>query len=142
MVTNCAAPPVTTSSSWTQINLPASDVVLQCALNQLPGTSGVRIIAHSIKVDGPAGGSVNSSGTNGTQLLAGSTSGQCNAGATVDVESASVVASNPNGGMKITGCGDIVINSSTVNGRRGRRDGDVERREGVRDERLDVRQRR
>ena len=98
VVTNCSAPPVTTTSSWTQINLPTSDVVLQCALTQLPGTTGVRILAHSIKVDGPGGGSVNSSGTNGTQLIAGSGSGQCNAGATVDVESASVVASNPNGG--------------------------------------------
>ncbi len=116
VVTNCSAPPVTTSSSWTQINLPGSDVVLQCALTQLAGTTGVRIIAHSIKVDGPAGGLVNSSGTNGTQLLAGSTSGQCNAGATVDVEFSSVVASNPNGGLKITGCGHIVINNSTVNG--------------------------
>src|SRR5204863_3512160 len=33
-----------------------------------------------------------------------------------DIESSSVVASNPNGGTKITGCGDIVINNSTVNG--------------------------
>ena len=115
VVTNCAAPPVTTSSSWTQINLPGSDVVLQCALNQLPGTTGTRILAHSILVDGPNGGSVTSTGTNGTQLIAGSGSGQCNAGATVDVESSSVTASNANGGLKITGCGDIVLNSSTIN---------------------------
>ena len=105
---------VTTTSSWTQINLPASDVVLKCALAQLSGTSGVRILAHSIKVDGPGGGSVNSSGSAGTQLVAGSASGQCNAGATVDVETAAVRANNPNGDLKITGCGDIVLNSSTL----------------------------
>ena len=92
----------------------SSDVVLKCALNQLPGTSGVRVIAHSIKVDGPGGGSVSSSGTSGIQLTAGSGSGQCNAGATVDLESTSVTDGNPNGDIRITGCGDVVVNSSTV----------------------------
>ncbi len=110
---------MTISSSWTQINLPTSDVVLKCALTQLSGTTGVRIFAHSIKVDGSGGGSVSSSGTNGIQLIAGSGSGQCNAGATVDLESASVTDSNPNGDIKITGCGDIVANSSTVSSAAG-----------------------
>ena len=71
VVSNCAGPQVTTTSGWTQINLPGADVVLQCALTQRPGTDGVRIIAHSIKVDGVNGGSVTSTGKNGIQLSAG-----------------------------------------------------------------------
>ena len=114
MVSNCAAPPVTVSGGWTQINLPADDLIVRCALTQLPGSTGVRIIAHSILVDGP-GGSVGSTGSNGIQLTAGSGAGSvCDAGATVDLESTTVTDGNINGGLKVTACGDIVVKSSTV----------------------------
>jgi hypothetical protein len=116
-VTSCTTDPnITTTSAWTQINVPTKDVVLRCGLNQRPGTTGVRIIAHSIKVDGSNGfsGAISSSGTAGIQLIAGSGSGNCNASATVDLESATVSDSNPNGGVKVTACGDVVMNSSPV----------------------------
>ena len=115
-VSNCSTDPnVTTTSAWTQINLPSKDVVLQCALLERAGTTGVRIIAHSIKVDGPAGGSISSTGKAGIQLIAGSASGSvCDAGATVYLESTAVTESNPNGDVKISGCGDVVLNNSTV----------------------------
>jgi hypothetical protein len=114
VVTSCAAPFVTVSGGWTQINLPAADVVLACALTQQAGTDGVRINAHSIKVDGPAGGSITSTGKNGIQLNAGAPPSVCDAGATVDIESAAITDNNPNGGIAISACGDIVINGSNV----------------------------
>src|SRR5262249_2880648 len=117
IVTDCSgtgSSPVSVTSSWTQISLVSSDVILRCPLVQLSGTSGVRILAHSIKVDGSAGGSVSSTGTGGTQLLAGSTSGQCNSTATVDLEFTSVAGSNTNDGVKISGCGNVVVNATAV----------------------------
>jgi hypothetical protein len=110
-VTNCAAPPVTIASSWTQINLPGKDVVLQCALNSLPGTDGNRIIARSIKVDGGNGGSVGATGTQGVQLTA---SGTPCSDATIEILSTTVQSANSNANLKITACGDIVINHSNV----------------------------
>jgi hypothetical protein len=113
-VTNCAAGAVVTvSGGWTQINLPTSDVVVRCALAQLPGSTGVKITAHSILVEGSLGGSIASTGANGIQLTAGSGS-LCDSGATVDLESTTVTDGNVNGGLKITACGDFVVNASTV----------------------------
>ncbi len=115
VVSNCAGPQVTTTSGWTQINLPGADVVLQCALTQRPGTDGVRIIAHSIKVDGVNGGSITSTGKNGIQLSAGTVApSACDARATVDIESAAVLDNNPNGNIKITACGGISVNDSNL----------------------------
>jgi hypothetical protein len=113
VVTHCATAPVTVSGGWTQINLPTSDVVVRCALVQLSGSTGVKITAHSILVDGPGGGSIASTGSNGIQLTAGSGS-LCDAGATVDLESTTVTDGNVNGGLKITACGNLVVNASTV----------------------------
>jgi hypothetical protein len=110
-VTNCAAPPVTIQSSWTQINLPGKDVVLQCALNSLPGTDGNRIIARSIKVDGANGGSVLATGTQGVQLTASGT--PCSE-ATIEILSTTVRSGNSNANLKITACGDIVMSQSNV----------------------------
>jgi hypothetical protein len=112
-VTNCAGAPVTISGGWTQINLPTSDVIVRCTLAQLAGSTGVKITAHSILVDGPGGGSIVSTGSNGIQLTAGSGS-LCDAGATVDLESTTVTDGNINGGLKITACGDLVVNASSV----------------------------
>jgi hypothetical protein len=112
-VTNCAASPVTVAGGWTQINLPTSDVIIRCALTQLPGSTGVKITAHSILADGPGGGSIASTGSNGIQLTAGS-GASCDAGATVGLESTTVTDGNINGALKVTACGDLVVNASTV----------------------------
>ena len=117
VVTDCslAGGFVTKTSSWTQINLPAADVVLRCALVELAGTDGVRIIAHSVVVDGPGGGSITSDGKNGIRLDAGTQSPSvCDAGATVDIESSNLLDNNSNGNIMISACGDIVVNDSNL----------------------------
>lgn len=114
-MTSCAGLQVTLSGKWTQINLPSSDVVLQCHLTELPGTDGVRIVVHSILVDGPGGGSIASEGKRGLQLTAGSgPASVCDAGATVDLESTVATASAGKADVNISACGDILVNSSIV----------------------------
>src|SRR5262249_39147407 len=113
-ITSCGGGDVKVSGSATVINLPAKDVVLRCALVELPGTNGIRINAHSIKVDGSAGGSITANGKSGIQLNAGAAPAVCDAGATIDVEAASVLDNNFNGGLKMTACGKIVFNDATV----------------------------
>src|SRR5262249_20566610 len=111
-VTNCSGPSVTISNTWTQISLPGTDVILQCALTPLAATTNVRIIARSIKVDGSAGGSVSAFGRSGVQLTASAS--PC-ADATIEIVSTNLNASNPNGDLKVTACGDIVAVNSSLN---------------------------
>ena len=116
-VTNCAVGggSVVIYNNWTQINLPTSDVVLQCSLVEAAGTDGVRIIAHSIKVDGPAGGSITSDGVRGIQLLAGTSDDSvCDAGATIEIDTATLDDNNPNGDIKLDACGNVVVKNSTL----------------------------
>jgi hypothetical protein len=116
-VTNCAVGggSVVIYNNWTQISLPTSDVVLQCSLVEAAGTDGVRIIAHSIKVDGPAGGSITSDGVRGIQLLAGTGDDSvCDAGATIEIDTATLDDNNPNGDIKLDACGNVVVKDSTL----------------------------
>jgi hypothetical protein len=115
LVSNCSGAQVTVSGPWTQIAMPDADVVLQCPLTEMNGTEGVRILAHSIFVDGIAGGSIASQGKLGVQLTAGSASGSvCDSSATVRLDSTTVTASAGNADVKISACGDIVVNASAL----------------------------
>ena len=113
-ITFCGGGDVKASNGTTLINLPAKDIVLSCALVELPGTSGIRINAHSIKVDGPGGGSITANGKSGIQLNAGASPAPCDLSATIDVESASIQAGNINGGLKVTACGNVVLNGASI----------------------------
>jgi hypothetical protein len=96
------------------INLPNDDVVLTC---QLKGRS-VLIRAHSITIDGPAGGGIMTTGIAGIRLFAG----KMNNGhdlcldpdpftATVTLKGATLDDGNINGDIKIVACGDVVVDT-------------------------------
>src|SRR5262249_11193318 len=60
-------------------------------------------------------GKVTTQGNSGIQLIAGTGSGStCDLGATVELLSTTISDGNGNGGVKVTSCGDMVVNSSTV----------------------------
>lgn len=96
------------------INLPNDDVVLTC---QLKGRS-VAIRAHSITVDGPAGGGIMTTGVNGMRLLAGKMNNAHDTcldpdpfTATITLKGATLDDGNVNGDVKIVACGDVVVDT-------------------------------
>jgi hypothetical protein len=101
-ITNCAIAPVQVVNKKTIVNLPAEDVVIQCALMSLPGSDQTQVTAKSIVVDGPSGGSVSSSGKGGQATFLA-------ASGAVTVDKASVVAANSNGNAVIQAGGNVSI---------------------------------
>ena len=93
------------------INQPNDDIVLQCGLV----AQDVIVRAHSITVDGPNGGSVQTSGIAGMRLYAGLDSMNLKcvaanpAGATINILAAQLEDDNSNGGENLKSCSDINI---------------------------------
>jgi len=83
-------------------------------LTRLPGTDGVRVLAHSLFVDGSQGGSISSDGKRGIQVSAGSSPSPCDSAATLRFDSTSLIATAGNADVKISACGDILLTSSTL----------------------------
>jgi hypothetical protein len=104
-ITNCTAAPVTKVGSKTIINAPGDDVVIKCPLMALTNTDKVAITANSITVDGGSTGSITAPGK-GTAL-------ELTAAAGITIDSADVIAANPNGKMNITAGGNINVTSSS-----------------------------
>lgn len=118
VVTDCSAGggQVVVVGSTTRIaNAAGNDVIVRCGLEELAGTDGIRIEAHSIHVDGPGGGSIQSSGTAGIVLQAGMNDNgtDCEVagdfGASIEIEGAKLEDGNANGGIKLDACGDISV---------------------------------
>ncbi len=96
------------------INAPNDDVVLLC---QLKGRS-VTIKAHSITVDGTAGGGIMTTGISGIRLFAGKTNNTQDIcidpdpfTATITLKGATLDDGNSNGGIRAVACGDIAVDT-------------------------------
>jgi hypothetical protein len=106
-VTDCtAAGPADVVNKKTVINLPNDDVIIQCALMSLPGSDQTQIIAKSIVIDGPNGGSVSSSGKGGNATLLQATGD-------ITIDGASVVAADSNGNAVINAGGNILATAGS-----------------------------
>ncbi len=105
-ITNCGSPPFTTVNGKTVLNAPGQDVIIQCALMNLPGTERVEVIAGSITIDGPNGGSVSASGKGLAINL--------QATGTITIKDATVTAANSNGDAIIQAGGNIVVFGSQL----------------------------
>jgi hypothetical protein len=104
-ITNCSMAPVTTFNGKTIVNAPGDTVVIQCALNPLPGTDKVEVNAANIVVDGPNGGSVSAHGKNVAVAL--------NATGTITIDDASINAPNTNGDAVIQAVGNITVTAGS-----------------------------
>ena len=107
-ITDCLADPhvvVHAPSASTRIDIGSDDLVLACALAPLPGTDRIRIVAHDVTVQGPAGGITAPSDGVAIQVTA---SGRFTA---VDT---SIETTANNGSMDIASVGDMRFVSSTI----------------------------
>jgi len=113
VITNCSASPITTVNGKTVINRPNEDIIIQCALMNLPGTERVEVIAKSITIDGPNGGSVAASGKNLAINL--------QATGPITIKHTSVISANSNGDTVIQAVGNINVTGSTLQSGEGLR---------------------
>jgi Hemagglutinin repeat len=109
-LTDCTASPVRLVGKKTVVDVPADDLVIQCALLPLNGQSRIEVTARSIAVDGPNGGSVAAAGKGEAISLAALGTGP--GGRSIRIEGSNVTAANRNGDMEMTGPGEILIRSS------------------------------
>ena len=105
-LTNCTGAPLTTVNGKTVLNAPGMDVVIQCALMNLPGTERVEVTAGSITIDGPNGGSVSASGKGLAINL--------QATGAITIKDATVTAANSNGDAVIQAGGNIFVLGSQL----------------------------
>lgn len=109
-VTDCAASPVAKVGKKTVVDRPADDVVFQCALLPLGGTTRVEVTARSVTVDGRNGGSIVSAGKGpAIELFALGTGPD---GRSVHIDGSNVTAANPNGDVTIDAAGAVEIRDS------------------------------
>jgi hypothetical protein len=110
---NCAL--LNGPSNDININQPNDDIVLTC---QLKGRS-VTIKGHSITVDGPSGGGIQTTGIAGMRLFAGDMNNNQTVctdpdpfTATITLKGATLDDGNNNGGIRIQSCGDISVDTT------------------------------